>query len=272
MTLLNAFLNWVQALTPRAAGAWLFLANFGTMAVVLLIGYTASAFWFAGRRIAPAPDPLTGKEVAYAVSGLVANWAVTVVAWFLWRDGLVVLRTDMGWWACLDALALVLIMDGAMYILHWIVHRPWFYPIHRLHHEYDRPRPLSLFVLHPLETLAFGLLWLLVIAAHAWSVVGLSAYLAINLGMGMLGHLGVEPLPAWFDRLPVLRHIGTSTFHAQHHQDIGHNFGFYTLVWDRLFGTLVPHYDERFGHVLPATDGAADAPHSSEAAPRRTPA
>ena len=29
-------------------------------------------------------------------------------------------------------------------------------PIHRLHHEYDRPRPLSLFVLNPLETLAFG--------------------------------------------------------------------------------------------------------------------
>lgn len=35
-----------------------------------------------------------------------------------------------------------------------------------------------------------------------------------------------------------LRHVGTSTFHAGHHQDAGHNFGFYTLVWDRLFGTL----------------------------------
>jgi len=268
MTSLNAFLDWAQALSPLAAAGWLFLANLGTMLLAVLAGHVLCALWFPDRRVTSDPDPLTAKEVAYAAAGLVVNWGVTVVAWYLWREGVVVLRRDAGWRAWLDAPILVLIMDAAMYVLHRVVHWPWFYPIHRLHHEYDRPRPLSLFVLHPLETLAFGGLWLLVMSAHAWSVVGLSVYLATNLGMGMLGHLGVEPLPAWFDRLPVLRHLGTSTFHAQHHQDVRHNFGFYTLVWDRLFGTLLPDYDERFGRVLPPPE----APRPQETTPRRTPA
>ena len=37
--------------------------------------------------------------------------------------------------------------------------------------------------------------------------------------------------------MSVLRHIGSTTFHADHDQDRNVNFGFYTDVWDRLFGT-----------------------------------
>jgi sterol desaturase/sphingolipid hydroxylase (fatty acid hydroxylase superfamily) len=69
----------------------------------------------------------------------------------------------------------------------------------------------------------------------------------LNLGSGMVGHLGVEPFPGSWARRRVLRHIGTSTFHAGHHHYGRGNFGFYTLIWDRLFGTLHPGYAERFG-------------------------
>ena len=37
--------------------------------------------------------------------------------------------------------------------------------------------------------------------------------------------------------------IGTSTFHAEHHLQPRTNYGFYTVIWDRLFGTLHPRYD-----------------------------
>ena len=50
-------------------------------------------------------------------------------------------------------------------------------------------------------------------------------------------------------RTPVLRQIGSSSFHARHHQDLGGNFGFYTLLWDRLFGTLAPGYEAGFGRL-----------------------
>jgi lathosterol oxidase len=40
--------------------------------------------------------------------------------------------------------------------------------------------------------------------------------------------------------------LGTSTFDAQHHARRETNFGFYTLLWDRLFRTLDPQYETAF--------------------------
>lgn len=57
---------------------------------------------------------------------------------------------------------------------------------------------------------------------------------------------------SWVSR-PFLKHVGTSTFHAGHHRDADGNFGFYTLLWDRLFGTLHPGYGERFGRGVEST-------------------
>jgi len=246
---MNGFLDWSRGLALPVAAAWLLVANLVSFTLALVFGHLAT--WIcARRRISLPPDPLETRELLYAATGLGVNWLITIVAWFLWRQGFVVIRRDVGLRAWLDVPILVLVMDLAMYLLHRLVHLPWFFPIHRLHHEYDRPRPLSLFVLHPLETFGFGVLWLVVITIYPSSWLGLSAYLAINLGAGMLGHLGVEPFPSWWSQLPALRQLGTSTFHARHHQDIHHNFGFYTVVWDRLFGTLVPHYDAQFGRPL----------------------
>jgi sterol desaturase/sphingolipid hydroxylase (fatty acid hydroxylase superfamily) len=108
--------------------------------------------------------------------------------------------------------------------------------VHGVHHRYDRPRPLTLFVLHPLEVLGFGGLWIAVLTTHAFSLGGLLLYLTLNTTYGVVGHTGVEPLPPRWER--VLRLVGTSTFHAHHHQDPRSNYGFYTTVWDRLLGTL----------------------------------
>jgi sterol desaturase/sphingolipid hydroxylase (fatty acid hydroxylase superfamily) len=41
----------------------------------------------------------------------------------------------------------------------------------------------------------------------------------------------------------VFRWIATPALHVGHHWDPGRNFGFYTTLWDRLFGTLAADYD-----------------------------
>lgn len=110
--------------------------------------------------------------------------------------------------------------------------------MHLLHHEAIDPKPIDLFVLHPVETICFGGLWLALLIVHPFNLYAMILYLIVNVLFGMLGHLGIEPLPEKLRKAPVLKYIGTSTFHHQHHRDVEHNFGFYTSVWDRLFGTL----------------------------------
>jgi lathosterol oxidase len=199
-----------------------------------------------GRRVcAPAP-PLGAHELGLAACTVVLNVVITYVGLELWRRGIIVFRRDLGPRVLLDVAVLLVGMDLAMYVLHRAAHHPWLFPIlHRSHHRYDRPRPLTLFVLNPAETLAFGGLWLVVVSVYEASWLGMAVYLGLNVAFGAVGHLGVEPCPPGWSRRPVLGLLGTSSFHAQHHAELHNNFGFYTLVWDRLFGSLAPDYAAR---------------------------
>ena len=78
------------------------------------------------------------------------------------------------------------------------------------------------------------------------------------VAFGTLGHSGVEPFPRSWPRIPLLRLLGTSTFHAEHHEEPAHNFGFYTLIWDQLFGTLDPAYRRRYRDATTFLAGRSD--------------
>ncbi len=254
---MNSFLDWAFALSPLEASGWLIVLNVSTVVLSLLAGCIATSA-FGQFRIVGSADRLSKREVAYAAAGVAVNTLVTIAGWCLWKAGILEIRRDTGWRVLLDFLILLLMMDFGMYVLHRVAHSPWFFPIHKLHHEYERPWALTLYVVHPLETLGFGMLWLAVIVVYSSSWLGLCLYMIANVAAGTLGHLGVEPFPRWWARVPLLRELGTSTFHAGHHQDIEHNFGFYTVIWDRLFGTLFPRYAETFGADL-RTSVAKDA-------------
>jgi Delta7-sterol 5-desaturase len=205
---------------------------------------------YAARPVAGEARATDALEISLVVLTLLLNTAVTVAGLWLWRQGIVQFREDVGWRAWLDILILILLMDFAMYFLHRLAHVKCIFPLlHSTHHRYENPRPLTLFALNPAETVSFGLLWLLVISLYDASWLGMSIYLGLNVAFGTIGHLGVEPFPDSFQRAPLLKYLSTSTFHAQHHQNLNYNYGFYTLVWDRLFGTLAPRYAEDFGKI-----------------------
>jgi sterol desaturase/sphingolipid hydroxylase (fatty acid hydroxylase superfamily) len=86
------------------------------------------------------------------------------------------------------------------------------------------------------------------------------SYLFLNVLFGAVGHLAVEPLPDSCSRRPLLRHIAGASFHAQHHQGMGQNFGFYTLLWDRLLGTLSPDYERDYGRIPGWSEEEASSP------------
>ncbi|PJZ65511.1 C-5 sterol desaturase [Leptospira wolffii] len=208
---------------------------------------------FQDRRISPKPFRIEFQEILWASSTLLLNTAVTVAGLYLWRYGLITFRNDLGPMVLFDTLVLFMAMDASMYFLHRIAHISWVYPLaHKTHHRYENPRPLTLFVLNPFEALGFGILWLSVISLYDSSWIGMSIYLVLNVVFGTLGHLGVEPFPDSWLRLPIFRFLTTSTFHARHHQFPDSNFGFYTSIWDIWFGTLYFGYEQSFGK-LPET-------------------
>lgn len=201
----------------------------------------------------PAP-PLTVQEVALAVVAVVLNAAVAVIGVVMWQAGIIQLRPVGGVLRLvLDVFILIMAMDLGMYVFHRLAHHPALYRfIHLTHHLYENPRPLTLFVLNPFEVMGFGALLILVITLVQASALAICIYLAFNLIFGLVGHLGVEPAPNAWIRLPVIRYVSTSTFHAEHHHDKEYNYGFYTLLWDWLFGTLSPEYQRDFSRATSA--------------------
>lgn len=242
-------IEWLRTASWAALALAFLIENLIILALVVAVGKWATSL-FRARRVAHAPDPLAATEVTVALVNVLLNTITTLAGLWLWREGVIRFRTDSGLLAVADVFVLLLGMDLLMYLLHRVAHTPVLYTLlHRFHHRYDRPRPLTLFALSPFENLAFGALWLTFISVYDASWLGMSVYLFLNVLFGAVGHLGVEPLPASWARHPLLRNIAGASFHAQHHQDMGHNFGFYTLFWDRLLGTLRPDYERQYGRV-----------------------
>ncbi|MDQ0781245.1 sterol desaturase family protein [Chryseobacterium sp. W4I1] len=179
--------------------------------------------------------PVTRSDFYLSLLTVFCNSLVMLLGAFLWKNT----------WICIDqnpsvasvlleTTALILLMDLLMYFFHYAAHLPFIYRIlHGKHHEHVSTNFLSLFVLHPFETLGFGLMILALLVSYDFSIISITLYLFINLVWGTVGHLNREFFPESFDRF----FVGTTRFHNQHHLDESKNFGFYTSLWDRLFGT-----------------------------------
>ncbi len=247
MNLFNDFFTALYTMPLEQAAFWSLLGNVVMFAAALLAGEVLVRRYHNKPNSLP-PEPISRQEIMFALLCVVLNALVAVVGIILWRADIIHLRPNGDVLSTfIDVVVLIVLMDFGMYVFHRVAHHPLLYPIiHLTHHLYENPRPLTLFVLNPFEVLGFGALLIVVIGLSQASQVAIVIYLAFNLIFGLVGHLGVEPAPDAWLKLPVIRTISTSTFHAEHHHDKTHNFGFYTVIWDRLFGTLSPEYAQDF--------------------------
>ncbi len=131
--------------------------------------------------------------------------------------------------------------DAYFYAMHRLIHRPGvFERVHKVHHLSTNPTPLSAFAFHPSEAFlelagAIALVCLIPISAPM-----VFAFSLVSLAYNVMGHLGVEIYPRWWLRHPVLGLFNSATVHNHHHRSFKGNYGLYTLIWDRLFGTYNP--------------------------------
>lgn len=140
----------------------------------------------------------------------------------------------------LDTLLLIVLMDFFMFCFHFLAHHfQWFYPIHKLHHTHVETSVYSLYVLHPIETLGFGLIWLFSITILDYNYLSIIIYLVLNLLYGIFGHLKTDIFPEFWYKSAFTKWISTTRFHSNHHKNENHNFGFYFTVWDKIFKTII---------------------------------
>ena len=243
----SSLLNYLQASGPLQVTVFFLLVNF-----IMFAGSVASCWLtaklFARRRMFAGFEPFSRLEFAAALCAVTLNSAWGVVGWKLWTSGWIELQEKSFLLTMVDLLAMLVYMDFAMYVSHRMAHIPILFKIlHAFHHRHEKTNPISLFVLHPLEVTGFGsMIVVFLLIYQPMSPSAILIYLGLNLVFGTLGHCGVEPFPRFVARVPVLNLIGTSTFHGEHHADSRYNFGFYTLFWDWLFGTLDPDYSFKY--------------------------
>lgn len=154
--------------------------------------------------------------------------------------------------------------DFSRFALHWAMHRfETLWSFHQVHHSAEVMTPLTLYRVHPVESLLYDLRGLVTTAAVTGSFLYLFAGTAqelqllginavgflFNLAAGNLRHSHVWLRFGWLERF-VLSPAQHQMHHARDLLSQQSNYGTWLAVWDRWMGTWRPAPDtpvESFG-------------------------
>lgn len=132
----------------------------------------------------------------------------------------------------IEFIVLVFTVDILLFIAHGLSHRvPFFRRFHAKHHTHETFNALSLYVMHPAEAAALGILFTVLFFLYTFNIYTLFIFLFFNWFWGVLAHWNIESETA-----PIF--FSNNQFHAIHHRDSDANFGFYTVVFDRILKTF----------------------------------
>ena len=153
----------------------------------------------------------------------------------------------MEWVWAVSAVPMALMLhDFYFYWVHRLIHVDWIYPhVHKVHHQSINPSPLAALSFHPLEALVEAAGVLLILTFVPMPLPSLVVFGLLAFSFNVLGHLGYELFPPRWMASGFGRWINSATSHNLHHRTFRYNYGLYTLIWDRAFGTIEPRYDER---------------------------
>lgn len=151
------------------------------------------------------------------------------------------------WWLILSPFIALLANDIYFYFSHRLLHLPvLFRHIHHWHHDSHHANAWTAFSFHPIE----GIVQIGIVPLLAWLLPIPNAvfmgYAGFMLFMSVYGHSGYELRP---DKAKLFQMFNTSVHHDQHHRYVHYNFGLYLKLWDTIFHTLHPEYDNELRSV-----------------------
>jgi lathosterol oxidase len=250
------------AVTDASALLWALLATYVGQAAsyFAIVGLVFFALWrlgerrFRGARIQAkrrVDGRQIGREVKHTLVTLLIGTLTAVAITLLDRAGLTRLSTDGAAWSwpmlALSFLGFIVFNDAWFYWWHRFLHRPRMFRLaHFVHHRSVDVNPFTSYSFHALEAFILGA-WVLPVLMFVPVYLPLLVALQVaGLAKNIEAHLGYELLPRWFVRVPPFRWLTTSTYHNLHHTRFDGNYALFFRGWDRLLGTEVPDYEQRF--------------------------
>ena len=124
------------------------------------LGFYAALSYLPTKQSLGNQHPIRQSDIILSLVTVICNTIVFILAVYLWKDGFIVLGKEQSFLQIvLEVFSLVLAMDFLMYVFHRTVHFvSYFRQLHDRHHEHQSTNMLSLFVLHPIESIGFGLM------------------------------------------------------------------------------------------------------------------
>lgn len=134
--------------------------------------------------------------------------------------------------------------DLYFYLTHRLLHSSYlFKSVHSIHHKSHHSNAFSAFSFHPVE----GIIQIGIVPLLAWLFPVhegvLLLFTTFLLFMSVYGHSAYELRP---NKPKIFNIFNTSLHHYQHHKYVRYNFGIYLNLWDRLFGSGYPKYEQSF--------------------------
>lgn len=151
---------------------------------------------------------------------------------------------------CFTYVWMFFLHDAYFYWSHRVMHHPKIFKyVHLIHHKSTNPSPWTAYAFHPTEAVAEALIVPIIaftIPVHRSAII---IYMVFQIMYNVYGHLGFEIFPKNFNKHWFGKWMNTSVAHNQHHKYFVNNYGLWTTIWDRLFGTMNPRYDEAFARA-----------------------
>lgn len=199
--------------------------------------------------------PFTGeqirREIFHSMTSVLVFTGVVGVIIFLTSAGWTRIYSEpgaYGWvWFWLQIPIALIIQDFYFYWMHRFVHAPGIYDrVHRTHHLSTNPSAFAAFAFHPLEAVLEIAVFVVIVMLIPMTLSALILVGLFSLLYNVYGHLGYEIMPRFIAKSPLGYVLNKSVYHNQHHRTYRYNYGLYTVIWDRLFGTLHPHADRLY--------------------------
>lgn len=146
-------------------------------------------------------------------------------------------------WFVGQIVILIILADIWFYFVHRMMHsKKFFRHTHKLHHLSTDPTPFATNSVHTFEAIMD--IGFLVIASFLIPLHPFALFITITIALmwSTIAHLGYEILPR--NLFFIGKYLNLPTYHNHHHKTFKYNFGFYTTILDRVFGTLHPESDK----------------------------